>query len=102
VVLTWTAANKDLELRLRDQGVGLLDASNLFVPFYTTKETGTGIGLVLSRQIIENHGGRLVISNRTDASGCEVQIKIPGCVASPSPVPDRTRSSAKTEAVRLI
>jgi two-component system, NtrC family, nitrogen regulation sensor histidine kinase NtrY len=82
VMITWTVAGKDLELRIRDRGTGLLDASNLFVPFYTTKETGTGIGLVLSRQIIENHGGRLMIRNRADIEGCDVEIKIPGCVLS--------------------
>ena len=84
VTVSWTVAGKDLDLRVRDQGVGLLDASNLFVPFYTTKETGTGIGLVLSRQIIENHGGRLMIQNRTDIRGCEVEIKIPSCVSASS------------------
>jgi nitrogen fixation/metabolism regulation signal transduction histidine kinase len=83
VEVTWTAIGKDFELCVRDQGIGLLNASNLFVPFYTTKETGTGLGLVLSRQIVENHGGRLMIDNRTDTVGCEVRIKIPGCVTQP-------------------
>lgn len=80
VSISWTVVGNDLELWVRDRGVGLLDASNLFVPFYTTKETGTGIGLVLCRQIIEAHGGRLTIQNRTNTAGCEVQIKIPACV----------------------
>lgn len=80
VSVSWNVAGNDLELWVRDRGVGLLDASNLFVPFYTTKETGTGIGLVLCRQIIEAHGGRLTIQNRTGTAGCEVQIKIPACV----------------------
>ncbi|HEV8492690.1 MAG TPA: ATP-binding protein [Candidatus Angelobacter sp.] len=80
VSVSWTVIGNDLELWVRDRGVGLLDASNLFVPFYTTKETGTGIGLVLCRQIIEAHGGRLTIQNRTNTAGCEVQIKIPACV----------------------
>ncbi len=82
VSVSWASAGNDLELWIRDRGIGLLDASNLFVPFYTTKETGTGIGLVLCRQIIEAHGGRLGIQNRTDTPGCEVQIKIPNCIAS--------------------
>ena len=90
VSVSWTVSGNDMELWIRDRGVGLLDASNLFVPFYTTKETGTGIGLVLCRQIIEAHGGRLMIRNRVDAAGCEVQIRIPACVASP----DRTESGA--------
>jgi len=81
VSINWTAVGNDLELWVCDRGLGLLDASNLFVPFYTTKETGTGIGLVLCRQIIESHGGRLTIQNRANTAGCEVQIKIPACVA---------------------
>jgi signal transduction histidine kinase len=82
--MNWNVIGNDLELWVRDRGVGLLDASNLFVPFYTTKETGTGIGLVLCRQIIEAHGGRLTIRNRTDTAGCEVQIMVPACVVSAS------------------
>jgi nitrogen fixation/metabolism regulation signal transduction histidine kinase len=82
VSVSWTVTGNDLELSVRDRGIGLLDASNLFVPFYTTKETGSGIGLVLCRQIIEAHGGRLTIQNRADTAGCEVQIKIPACVGS--------------------
>ena len=81
VEISWSAAGSDLQLWIRDQGVGLADTSNLFVPFYTTKETGAGIGLVLSRQIIEAHGGNLIISNRSDVSGCQVEVKLPGCVA---------------------
>lgn len=80
VVISWSVRGKDLALHVRDKGIGLLDTSNLFVPFYTTKENGTGIGLPLSRQIIEAHGGTLAIRNRQDTSGCEVEIKIPGCV----------------------
>ena len=80
VVISWLVSNGDLQLWVRDKGVGLLDTSNLFVPFYTTKEGGTGIGLPLSRQIVEAHGGTLAIRNREDTCGCEVEIKIPGCV----------------------
>ena len=81
VTFSWRQTGTDLELYIRDKGIGLLDTSNLFVPFYTTKETGTGIGLLLSRNIIEAHGGRLNIRNREDSSGCEAQIRIPGCIA---------------------
>src|SRR4029077_2915001 len=84
VSINWTAVGNDLELWVCDRGLGLLDASNLFVPFYTTKETGTGIGLVLCRQIIESHGGRLTIQNRANTAGCEVQIMVPACVVSAS------------------
>jgi nitrogen fixation/metabolism regulation signal transduction histidine kinase len=84
VTISWAVVNHDLDLRIRDCGVGLLDTANLFVPFYTTKENGTGIGLLLSRQIVESHQGRLVIHNRGDALGCEVEIKIPACIISDS------------------
>jgi two-component system nitrogen regulation sensor histidine kinase NtrY len=98
VSISWTVVGNDLELWVRDRGVGLLDASNLFVPFYTTKETGTGIGLVLCRQIIEAHGGRLTIQNRTNTAGCEVQIKIPACVVPTGQqnTGEKPKSSANT------
>jgi PAS domain S-box-containing protein len=80
VTLSWKTTGRDLELWIRDQGIGLVKTDNLFVPFYTTKETGSGIGLLLSRQIIEAHNGTLMIRNRTDYSGCEVEIRLPGCI----------------------
>jgi nitrogen fixation/metabolism regulation signal transduction histidine kinase len=80
VTVSWEIHDRDAEILVRDQGQGLTQTENLFVPFYTTKETGTGIGLPLSRQIVEAHGGTLALKNRHDRSGCEVQIKLPGCV----------------------
>jgi two-component system, NtrC family, nitrogen regulation sensor histidine kinase NtrY len=80
VAISWETAGADLTILVRDQGVGLSQTENLFVPFFTTKQTGFGIGLILSRQIIENHGGQLAMRNRTDTQGCDVIIKIPGCV----------------------
>jgi two-component system nitrogen regulation sensor histidine kinase NtrY len=56
-------------IKVLDQGCGIANSSNLFVPFYTTKETGSGIGLALSRQIIANHQGELTLTNRTDLAG---------------------------------
>ena len=47
------------------------------MPFYTTKATGSGIGLPLSRQIIESHGGSLTLRNRSDGIGCEAEIRLP-------------------------
>lgn len=97
VSVNWNVTGSDLELWVRDQGIGLLDVSNLFVPFYTTKETGSGIGLVLSRQIIEAHGGRLTIHNRTDMAGCEVQIKIPACTVLPGHKQNNAAGKLKTD-----
>jgi signal transduction histidine kinase len=55
----------------------LSNTSNLFVPFFTTKPTGSGIGLVLSRQIAEAHGGSLTLENRKDGPGCEARLRLP-------------------------
>jgi nitrogen fixation/metabolism regulation signal transduction histidine kinase len=87
VTITWSATGDQLDLRIRDFGIGLLDTSNLFVPFYTTKETGTGIGLLLSRQIIEAHGGKLMIHGRKAPRGCDVEIRIPACIVDNGPAP---------------
>lgn len=80
VVVSWGAFGTDLEVLIRDRGVGLQATENLFVPFYTTKQTGAGIGLIFSRQIVENHEGQLAIRNRSDANGCEVILRIPHCI----------------------
>jgi signal transduction histidine kinase len=55
---------------IEDEGPGLTSSANLFVPFFTTKPQGSGIGLVLSRQIAEAHGGALLLENRKSAPGC--------------------------------
>jgi two-component system, NtrC family, nitrogen regulation sensor histidine kinase NtrY len=81
VTLSW-AAGADLELWIRDRGSGLPKTENLFLLFYTTKATGSGIGLLLSRQIIESHGGCLTLRNRSDGDGCEAEIRLPIQAAS--------------------
>ena len=60
-----------------DEGPGLATTANLFVPFYTTKPSGTGIGLVLCRQIAEAHGGVLSLENRGDRRGCVARVRLP-------------------------
>ncbi len=64
-------------IEVEDNGVGLANPANLFVPFYTTKPGGTGIGLVIALQIIEAHGGTLVLANREGVQGCSAQIRLP-------------------------
>jgi two-component system nitrogen regulation sensor histidine kinase NtrY len=66
-----------MEIWIKDDGPGLSSTANLFVPFFTTKPGGSGIGLVLSRQIAEGHGGALSLENRPDAPGCIARLRLP-------------------------
>jgi nitrogen fixation/metabolism regulation signal transduction histidine kinase len=77
VALSWSAIGGNLIISIEDNGPGLMNPSNAFVPFYTTKPTGSGIGLVLSRQIAEAHGGSLELQNRPAKRGCIVRIMLP-------------------------
>lgn len=77
VEVGWKQNNGQVEVRIDDEGPGLANTANLFVPFFTTKATGSGIGLVLSRQIAEAHGGTLTLLNRPDLRGCEAQLRLP-------------------------
>ncbi|MEO8703788.1 MAG: ATP-binding protein [Kofleriaceae bacterium] len=77
VRIHWSVAAGTLALVIEDDGHGVADATNLFVPFFTTKPAGSGIGLVLARQIAEAHGGSLVVRNRKTARGAEAVITLP-------------------------
>lgn len=70
-------AGDTVSIFIEDNGPGLTNPGNLFVPFYTTKRSGTGVGLVLARQIAEAHGGSLELRNHADAKGCEAEVRIP-------------------------
>jgi len=74
----WRRDGAMVEIWVTDTGPGLSGTANLFVPFFTTKPGGSGIGLVLSRQIAEGHGGALTLENRADASGCMARLRLPG------------------------
>lgn len=77
VEIGWEKQAGRLELWVRDEGPGLADTGNLFVPFFTTKTAGSGIGLVLSRQIAEGHGGTVTLESRTPGPGCEARVRLP-------------------------
>lgn len=77
VTLRWLVKGGKLHILVEDEGPGLGDTGNLFVPFYTTKPGGSGIGLVLSRQIAEGHGGALVLENREHTIGARARLTLP-------------------------
>jgi two-component system nitrogen regulation sensor histidine kinase NtrY len=73
----WRKNGAYLEILVEDEGPGLTSTANLFVPFFTTKPGGSGIGLVVSRQIAEAHGGTLTLENREASPGCVAQLRLP-------------------------
>ncbi|MDQ2825063.1 MAG: ATP-binding protein, partial [Verrucomicrobiota bacterium] len=77
VAIGWREAGDCVEVFVRDEGQGIMNPTNLFVPFFTTKPGGSGIGLTLSRQIAEAHGGSLTLSNRRDRAGAEAVLRLP-------------------------
>jgi two-component system, NtrC family, nitrogen regulation sensor histidine kinase NtrY len=94
VVVEWTTSGGTLEVRVVDEGPGIAQSANLFVPFYTTKPDGTGIGLALSRQIVEAHGGTLTLRNREDGRGAEARVLLPmtpAAVRGEAPLQGRER-----------
>jgi len=77
VSVSWERRNGTLEVQVLDDGPGLSGGANLFVPFFTTKPEGSGIGLVLSRQIAEAHRGSIALDNRHDGPGCVAIVRLP-------------------------
>ena len=73
----WRRFSGALEIFVEDDGPGIANVQNLFVPFFTTKPSGSGIGLVLCRQIAENHGGSLSLENREGTTGCIARLRLP-------------------------
>ena len=73
----WRFQAGQLEVWVEDDGPGISDTENLFIPFFTTKPTGSGVGLALSRQIAESHGGSLVLENRAGSRGCVARLRLP-------------------------
>jgi two-component system nitrogen regulation sensor histidine kinase NtrY len=77
VTVGWHRDNGQVAVWVRDEGPGLPDTANLFVPFFTTKPNGSGIGLALSRQITEAHRGTLTLTDRPNRRGCEARLRLP-------------------------
>ena len=77
VSVSWVKNGSWIHLYVRDDGPGIANPANLFVPFFTTKPGGSGIGLALSRQVAEAHGGSLTLRNRTPDKGCEALLQLP-------------------------
>ena len=77
VLIGWHVDGEQLEVWVEDDGPGLDEAKDAFVPFYTTKPHGSGIGLALSRQIAEFHGGFLTVENHRDRPGCRACLRLP-------------------------
>ena len=77
VWLDWQLVDGSVQITVEDEGPGLPDTTNLFVPFFTTKPEGSGIGLVLSRAIAESHGGSVDLLSRENGPGCVARVVLP-------------------------
>jgi two-component system, NtrC family, nitrogen regulation sensor histidine kinase NtrY len=96
IVVAWEQTDKDVILTVSDSGHGLMNPGNMFVPFYTTKPQGSGIGLVLSRQICEAHGGSLELTNRAGQSGCVAKVLLPKAMGNLREIPCGPPSAGAT------
>ena len=77
VRVSWRLAGSSLLVAIEDRGLGIANADNLFVPFYTTKPSGSGVGLALAQQIARAHGGEIQLQNRDDGEGARSTIRLP-------------------------
>lgn len=77
IIISGGIENAMFVLKIIDEGTGITNQDNIFVPFYTTKKQGSGIGLILCRQILEVHNGKLSLTNRKSKKGCKVSITLP-------------------------
>ncbi len=77
VLVTWTVNNSQVAIQIRDNGPGLMNPANLFVPFYTTNPEGSGIGLVLAQQIASAHKGSITLINNPGEVGCPAELRLP-------------------------
>ena len=77
VCATWKLVGTSVLIMIEDRGMGIANTENLFVPFYTTKPTGSGVGLALAQQIARAHGGDIQLANREDGDGARATIRLP-------------------------
>jgi signal transduction histidine kinase len=77
VRIGWRVAESTLVVGIEDSGLGIANTENLFVPFYTTKQKGSGVGLALAQQIARAHGGEIRLVNREDGPGARAIIHLP-------------------------
>jgi two-component system, NtrC family, nitrogen regulation sensor histidine kinase NtrY len=77
VRVTWSLASSSVQIVIEDRGLGIANPENLFVPFYTTKAAGSGIGLALAQQIARGHGGEISLVNRQDGEGARAIVRLP-------------------------
>ncbi|MGA2350864.1 MAG: ATP-binding protein [Terracidiphilus sp.] len=74
---SWRTTDSSVSIIIEDSGLGIANAENLFVPFYTTKPTGSGVGLPLAQQIARAHGGEISLVNREDGPGTRATVRLP-------------------------
>jgi hypothetical protein len=92
----WAQVNSQFNICIEDEGVGIVNPENLFVPFYSTKRQGGGIGLLLCRQIAEQHDGDLSLENRVSGRGCVATVSLPlARLISESPGSNEMRNGGK-------
>tara|TARA_B100001564_G_scaffold352817_1_gene360812 strand:- start:44 stop:1762 length:1719 start_codon:yes stop_codon:yes gene_type:complete len=69
--------NDYIVIRIKDNGTGIIDAKKAMTPYFTTKKTGTGLGLPIVTKIINEHSGNFSIKNKSDKSGVLITISLP-------------------------
>ncbi len=77
VMVSWRVTDSTAAVTIDDTGLGIANTENLFVPFYTTKPKGSGVGLALAQQIARAHGGEIRLINRDDGNGARATIRLP-------------------------